>query len=430
MQNEIKISDPLDSNLKPVNNIILGARNSIITDVSNCILFGKNGEALNDGVVLFSDSSDDAFQDVAANSFNIQASGGLRLVDGNEGVGKVLTCDANGTGHWADVLGANVITSSTAPASPDEGDLWFDSSAAVLYIYYTDTGGESQWITTSTAGYSFGSDGDGSGIVNSIIAGNGINVDSNDPINPVVSVEGISISGTAPTSPADGDLWFDSDNGLLYIYYAEDGGSSQWVTASPQGPKGDTGATGPAGEDSTVPGPAGATGPAGEDGEDGATGPAGEDSTVPGPAGPAGPTGPAGAISIANYFVVDGSRNSTGLLTLVEDDDADGIGTVSAGAVTLGAGVYQIVLNGEFLEDDNDETDYYKINIRQDGANKAEVEIDEVGSTSTFGTTYESRGMIAVVQSASSQTIDIRAVEVGNATMQWRNVDVTILKFS
>ena len=127
---------------------------------------------------------------------------------------------------------------------------------------------------------------------------------------------------------------------------------------------------------------------------------------------------------------MDGSRNSTGLLTLVEDDDADGIGTVSAGAVTLGAGVYQIVLNGEFLEDDNDETDYYKINIRQDGANKAEVEIDEVGSTSTFGTTYESRGMIAVVQSASSQTIDIRAVEVGNATLQWRNVDVTILKFS
>ena len=162
--------------------------------------------------------------------------------------------------EWKISNGANVITSSTAPVSPDEGDLWFDSSSAVLYIYYTDTNGVSQWITTSTAGYSFGSDGDGSGIVNSIIAGNGIIVDSNDPINPVVSVEGISTSGTAPTSPADGDLWFDSDNGLLYIYYAEDGGSSQWVTASPQGPKGDTG---PAGEDGAI----GATGPAGEFGD-------------------------------------------------------------------------------------------------------------------------------------------------------------------
>ena len=261
--NEIKISDPLDSNLKPVNNIILGARNSIITDVSNCILFGNTAEALNDGVVLFSDSSTDTFQDVAANSFNIQASGGLRLVDGNEGVGKVLTCDANGTGHWADVLGANVITSSTAPASPDEGDLWFDSSSAVLYIYYTDTGGVSQWITTSTAGYSFGSDGDGSGIVNSIIAGDGIIVDSNDPINPVISVEGVPTTATAPTLPEDGDLWFDTVEGLLYVYY-NDGVTSQWVSSS-------TGSVGPQGEDGAV----GATGPQGEDGAVGATGPNG-----------------------------------------------------------------------------------------------------------------------------------------------------------
>ena len=105
-------------------NTILGGLGNVIRS-NYSVAFGNNGEAVRDGVVLFADSSTDAFQDVAANSFNIQASGGLRLVDGNEGVGKVLTCDANGTGHWADVLGANVITSSTAPADPDEGDLWF-----------------------------------------------------------------------------------------------------------------------------------------------------------------------------------------------------------------------------------------------------------------------------------------------------------------
>ncbi len=41
----------------------------------------------------------------------------------------------------------------------------------------------------------------------------------------------IEISATAPASPGEGDLWWDSDNGKLYIYY-DDGTSSQWVDAA------------------------------------------------------------------------------------------------------------------------------------------------------------------------------------------------------
>ena len=41
----------------------------------------------------------------------------------------------------------------------------------------------------------------------------------------------INISATAPLDPANGDLWWDSDNGRMYIYY-DDGTSAQWVTAS------------------------------------------------------------------------------------------------------------------------------------------------------------------------------------------------------
>ncbi|MGA3150128.1 MAG: hypothetical protein ABSD10_00710 [Candidatus Saccharimonadales bacterium] len=58
--------------------------------------------------------------------------------------------------------------------------------------------------------------------------------------------------------------------------------------ASITGPKGDTGNTGPAGADSTVPGPKG------DKGDTGNTGPAGADSTVPGPKGDKGDTGAAG----------------------------------------------------------------------------------------------------------------------------------------
>ena len=44
----------------------------------------------------------------------------------------------------------------------------------------------------------------------------------------------VTTSDTAPTSPSDGDLWYDSVGGRLYVYY-EDPNSSQWVDAAPQG---------------------------------------------------------------------------------------------------------------------------------------------------------------------------------------------------
>lgn len=55
----------------------------------------------------------------------------------------------------------------------------------------------------------------------------------------------VTVSTTAPSSPAAGDLWFDSTNGKLKIYY-NDGTSSQWVDAF-VGTVGATGATGAAG---------------------------------------------------------------------------------------------------------------------------------------------------------------------------------------
>ena len=45
---------------------------------------------------------------------------------------------------------------------------------------------------------------------------------------------GASVSTSPPGSPSDGDLWWDSDQGVLRIYYA-DPDSNQWVDAVPQG---------------------------------------------------------------------------------------------------------------------------------------------------------------------------------------------------
>ena len=45
---------------------------------------------------------------------------------------------------------------------------------------------------------------------------------------------GVPIQSSAPSSPEDGDLWWDSDVGSLFIYY-NDGSSAQWVEASAGG---------------------------------------------------------------------------------------------------------------------------------------------------------------------------------------------------
>lgn len=47
--------------------------------------------------------------------------------------------------------GSSVLVSDTAPTSPAEGDLWFDSTDLTLYIYYNDGDGF-QWVDVSAGG--------------------------------------------------------------------------------------------------------------------------------------------------------------------------------------------------------------------------------------------------------------------------------------
>jgi len=60
----------------------------------------------------------------------------------------------------------------------------------------------------------------------------------------------VTTDDTAPSSPSDGDLWWDSDGGKMYVYY-EDTDSSQWVSVSVPGSTGPAGAAGAAGADAT-----------------------------------------------------------------------------------------------------------------------------------------------------------------------------------
>ena len=113
--------------------------------------------------------------------------------------------------------GASVEISETAPASPDAGNVWFNSTDGRAYIYY-----DSVWVD-----------------LNPGIAG---------PAGK------FTVSATAPTGASEGDGWFNSDTARLFIRY-----DGFWIEAT-----------------SNYVGPTGATGSAGATGATGATGPSGD----------------------------------------------------------------------------------------------------------------------------------------------------------
>ena len=112
------------------------------------------------------------------------------------GIGDV-TINATGGGG-----GASVTIGDTAPANPSEGDLWWNSADARMYVYYND-GSSSQWVPSSPA-----------------------------------AAAGVVSIGDDPPEAADADnkgtLWFNTGDGRLYVSYT-DADSSQWVDASPGG---------------------------------------------------------------------------------------------------------------------------------------------------------------------------------------------------
>ena len=91
----------------------------------------------------------------------------------------------NGTKFVSANQSGSITVSSSAPASPTEGALWFDSDTAQTFIYY-----DSQWIEIGGAG----------------------------------SGAKMFVNSSAPTSPVEGTLWFNSTTAQTFIYY-----DSQWI---------------------------------------------------------------------------------------------------------------------------------------------------------------------------------------------------------
>jgi hypothetical protein len=67
----------------------------------------------------------------------------------------------------------------------------------------------------------------GAGDPEEIILGSGLTM-TGTTLSAAGGGASVTISPTAPGSPSAGDLWFNSENGTLYVYY-DDGDTSQWV---------------------------------------------------------------------------------------------------------------------------------------------------------------------------------------------------------
>jgi len=121
------------------NAVVLGGADNQAT-ATDSLAAGDNARAIHIGARVFADSSDTDFPSIIANEFAIQANA-LRLVDGNEGAGNVLTSDANGSGNWA-APAKVVYTVATLPATPAQGDVAIvtDALAPAFLSAVADTG--------------------------------------------------------------------------------------------------------------------------------------------------------------------------------------------------------------------------------------------------------------------------------------------------
>jgi hypothetical protein len=123
----------------------------------------------------------------------------------------------------------------------DKGDT--GSTAYELAVGNGFAGTESEWVD-SLKGDAGGKGEKGEAVdgVTSIIAGDNVTI---TPANGLGDVEidvdvppGTVVDTVPPVAPEEGQLWWNSVDGKLYVFY-EDDNSSQWVEASPQGGGGD-----------------------------------------------------------------------------------------------------------------------------------------------------------------------------------------------
>jgi len=127
-----------------------------------------------------------------------------------------ITASSNGTG-------SPMAISDTAPGSPSNGDLWFDTTELVPYIYYAD-GTSSQWVEFYPAS---GSSGGGGGTLTAAASGALANGDM-----VIINSDGtVSAVGQTTTSPSVGSATTFNSNSTTFCAATFDSNANKVVVA-------------------------------------------------------------------------------------------------------------------------------------------------------------------------------------------------------
>ncbi len=188
-------------------------------------------------------------------------------------------------------------------------------------------------------------------------------------IAATVTVIPVNVGDSPPNypTPNEGELWWESDTGDLYVYY-NDGSSAQWVMANAGG-RGITGDKGDAG-DKGQKGDTGLTGGAGQKGDKGDKG---APSTV---AGPAGDKGQKGEIGVGDKGQkgedgADGDKGQKGEIGVGTKGDK-GDGSAGGAQVTISDNAPSSPNNGDLWW----ESDTFDLHVYyQDGSSNQWVSI-------------------------------------------------------
>lgn len=222
------------------------------------IEYGELAVNYTDGRIYFRNSSNQIqfFERVDVNVKN-NLNALLNNIDTN-----VLTSDGTFT---ADTLVLASYPNTSLPSPDTRGELiYVDNSDDYIESGYVDAGYAPEGGVASDDTIAFSN-----GVEWRQFSRVALSGEYDDLLNVPPSTQ---VSASPPSSPIEGTLWWDTDDGNLYIYYL-DGDSAQWVPTTsavvgpvgPEGPPGPQGIQGPEGPEGPE-GPVGPQGPAGEDG--------------------------------------------------------------------------------------------------------------------------------------------------------------------
>lgn len=243
---------PLDSSGVNINGNLYVNGNSVISQNDNISSLTNDAGYISSATLkvvgddstgtVFDASKGDDIRFLGAGNVSVTVSGSTVIITGTGG-------DSSGGG------GGTTYTQDNAPASPVDGDTWLKTDTGALYVYIVE-GGYAQWIETGSAGSTLDVDGVdsirfaaddststavGTSETLSIVGGDGIQtaVTGTGEIRISSTGSSVSTSDSQPSSAADGDLWFETDTGSLYVYVVE-GSTANWVETGSSGSGGPT----------------------------------------------------------------------------------------------------------------------------------------------------------------------------------------------